>query len=83
MKKEYDFSKANKRKPAKVDPDPKVMISLRLDGHVISLLKDEADRTGIPYQTLINSIIHRYVHDELIDQKEVRKIIGKSKDKVS
>lgn len=83
MKKEYDFSKATKRKQSKIDPDPKVMISLRLDGHVISLLKDEAERSGIPYQTLINSIIHRYVHDELIDQKEVKKILSKSKDKVS
>lgn len=83
MKKEYDFSKATKRKPSKVDPEPKVMISLRLDGHVISLLKDEADRSGVPYQTLINSIIHRYVHDELIDQKEVKKILGTAKDRVS
>lgn len=75
MKKEYDFSKG-KRDPTKYDPDPRVMISLRAIPNTISLLKDEADRLGMPYQTLINSILHRYAHGELIDKSEAKKIIG-------
>lgn len=74
MKKEYNFETAKKVKKSKVDPAPKIMISLRLDPSLISSLKDESDRLGIPYQTLINSIIHRYVNGELIDKKEAKRI---------
>jgi predicted DNA binding CopG/RHH family protein len=76
MRKEYDFSKMKKRDKNTFDPDPKVMISLRMDPHDIALLRDEADRLGIPYQTLIGSIIHRFVTGELIDKKEAKKIAG-------
>ena len=74
MKKEYNFTSAKKVEKSKVDSAPKVMISLRLDPEMISKLKDEADRLGIPYQTLINSILHRFTEGELIDKKEARKI---------
>lgn len=76
MKKEYDFSKGKRVSPEKVDRDIKIMISLRTDPRIISLLKDEADRLGMPYQTLLNSILHRYVHGELIDKSEAKKIGG-------
>ena len=74
MKKEYDFSKGKRARPDQVDPDPRVMISLRAIPHTISLLKDEADRLGMPYQTLINSILHRFVNGELIDKAEAKKL---------
>lgn len=71
MKKEYDFSKGKKRSK-KVDPEAvKVAVSLRLDSSDLSKVRDEADRMGIPYQTLIGSIIHRYVNGELMDKREV------------
>lgn len=76
MRKEYDLKKFKRVHPSKVDPDPKVMISLRMDPHDISLLRDEADRLGIPYQTLIGSIIHRFVTGEFIDKKEAKKIVS-------
>jgi predicted DNA binding CopG/RHH family protein len=76
MRKEYDLDKLKKRANPRIDPDPKVMISLRMDPHDISLLRDEADRMGMPYQTLIGSIIHRFVTGELIDKKEAKKIAG-------
>ncbi len=76
MKKEYDFSKGKRVSPDKVDRDIKIMISLRTDPRIISLLKDEADRLGMPYQTLINSILHRFVNGELIDKKEAKKIVS-------
>lgn len=74
MKKEYDFSKA--KKAEKVVHRPKVMVSLRLDPHLVSLIRDEADRLGMPYQTLISSLVHRYVTGELIDKKEAKKVAG-------
>jgi predicted DNA binding CopG/RHH family protein len=71
MKKEYDLKKLVKR-PGKVKADSsaaKVAISIRLDGSVLAALKTEADRLGIPYQTYLGSVLHRYVHGELIDEK--------------
>lgn len=70
MKKEYDLSKLKKRNKVKSDKSAaKVPISLRLDGGVLAHLKDEAEREGIPYQTLISSILHKFVNGELIDKK--------------
>jgi predicted DNA binding CopG/RHH family protein len=71
MKKEYDLKKM-KRRPGPVKSDPeaaKVPTSIRLDGSDLGLLKTEAQRLGIPYQTLVGSIIHRYVIGELLDKK--------------
>ncbi len=76
MRKEYDLTKFKRVDPSKVDHDPKVMISIRLDLKDLTLLREEADRMGIPYQTLIGSIIHRFVIGELIDKKEAKKIVG-------
>ena len=76
MKKEYNLRKL-KRRPGtpKSDPDAaKVPISIRLDGSVLASLKSEADRQGLPYQTHVSSILHRYVHGELIDRKAVERI---------
>jgi predicted DNA binding CopG/RHH family protein len=68
MKKEYDF-KSMKRRPLKTYPEAsKVAITIRLDVKLIVGIKDEAVRLGIPYQTLINSILHRFVTGELTDK---------------
>jgi predicted DNA binding CopG/RHH family protein len=72
MKDEYDFSKAKSVDPKRIDPDAiKIPTSLRLDANDVSKIRDEADRLGIPYQTLIGSIIHRYVNGQLLDKKDV------------
>lgn len=70
MKKEYDLSKLKKRPPGKVKSDPeaaKTPISIRLDGAILAELRTEAERLGIPYQTFIGSILHRYANSELVD----------------
>jgi uncharacterized protein (DUF4415 family) len=73
MKKEYNLKKLRKRPgKTKVDPDAvKVPISLRLDAVVLAMLKTESDKRGLPYQTLIGSILHQFVHGELIDRKTI------------
>lgn len=71
MKKEYDLRKLKKR-PGKVKTKSsaaKVPVSIRIDGAVLAALRTEAQRLGIPYQTFVGSILHRYVHDELVDPK--------------
>lgn len=49
-------SKISKRKP----------INLRLLESDLELIKTEAIKEGIPYQTLISSILHRYVNGGLV-----------------
>ncbi|MEZ4815346.1 MAG: hypothetical protein R3A80_09110 [Bdellovibrionota bacterium] len=75
MKKEYDLKKLKKR-PGKVKVDPeaaKVPVSLRIDGVDLADLKTEAERLGVPYQTLIGSILHRFVSGDLVDAKVIQK----------
>jgi len=36
-------------------------------------LKEKASIQGIPYQTLINSVLHRYITNELLDREEAVK----------
>lgn len=56
----------------RVDPDAaKIPVSLRMDAGDLVAIRDEADRLGIPYQTLIGSIVHRFVSGQLLDKKEV------------
>lgn len=73
MKKEYDLKKLRKRPGTiKVDSQAaKSAISIRLDGSVLAGFKTEAARLGIPYQTLIGSVLHRYVNGELMDKKAI------------
>ena len=82
MKKEYSLGKLKKR-PGKVKIDldaAKIPISIRLDGAVLAELRSEAERLGIPYQTMISSVLHRYVRGELVDPKaiDLRRIIAKA-----
>ncbi len=43
--------------------EPRVKISLRLPQSDLQRLKARAQREGMPYQTLINSILHKAVCD--------------------
>lgn len=70
LKKEYDLKKL-KRRPGKVKVDPsaaKTPISIRIEGHILASLKTDALRMGIPYQTFVSSILHRFVTGELVDK---------------
>ena len=53
----------------------KKSISLRLKINDLEQLKLRADSEGIPYQTLLSSIVHKFVTDQLIDRKSILKSI--------
>jgi len=55
MRKEYDFSKANKNPYAKL---LKKQITIRIDKQTIDYFKELSTETGIPYQNLINLYLH-------------------------
>ncbi len=52
----------------------KKAITLRLNTNDLEKIKFEADKSGMPYQTLINSILHKYVTDQLVDEKVFQKL---------
>lgn len=83
MKKEYDLKKLKKRRAPVVTDSAaaKTAISIRLDSADLADLKSEAHRLGIPYQTLIGSILHRYANGEIVDKNspDLRKLISKVK----
>lgn len=49
----------------------KEAVSIRFDTSDLNKIKEEAERMGMPYQTLICSVIHRFVDGQLLDRKEV------------
>ncbi|SIQ44596.1 Predicted DNA binding protein, CopG/RHH family [Alkalispirochaeta americana] len=56
-------------------------ISMRMSSFDLDLLKEKAQQEGMPYQTLLNTIIHKYVTNQLIDKNEVIKTIRIMKSK--
>ena len=46
-------------------------ISLRISSHDLEQLKEKANDEGIPYQTLINSILHKYVTKQFYDKDQM------------
>lgn len=47
---------------------PKKQISARLSVHDLAKLKAKAMEKGIPYQTLLGSIVHQYVEGRLVEK---------------
>ena len=53
MRKEYDIDKLNPR-PNPYARELKKTVTIKMQTTVIEYFKEEAGKTGIPYQTLIN-----------------------------
>ncbi|MFA4830589.1 MAG: antitoxin [Patescibacteria group bacterium] len=51
-------------------------ISLRLNGTELLELKQIARQECLPYQTFVSSILHKYLTHQLIDAREVKKILA-------
>ena len=65
MRDEYDFSKAKKNPYLQKE---KKQITINLNSDVIKYFKLQAERSGIPYQTLINL----YLADCVINKRELQ-----------
>ena len=50
-------------------------ISLRIAEYDLEKLKEKAKSDGIPYQTLISMVLHKYITNELIEKSELLKSI--------
>jgi predicted DNA binding CopG/RHH family protein len=56
-------------------------INIRLSEADLERIRTKADQEGLPYQTLISSVLHKYVSDRLVDEDQVIKtleLIGKT-----
>jgi len=55
-------------------------INFRISEYDLAHLKRKAEEEGIPYQTLVSSVLHKYITGRLVDEKEVLKslqLLGK------
>jgi len=48
-------------------------INIRISANDIEKVKQRSKEEGIPYQTLISSIIHKYINGKLVDENAVLK----------
>ena len=53
----------------------KKSVNLRVNCQDLELIKRRAAQEGIPYQTLISSILHKYVTDQLVDERNILKSV--------
>ena len=50
-------------------------ISLRITNYDLEKLKEKADKEGIPYQTLITNVLHKFITNQYYEKEEVLKSI--------
>ena len=67
MRQEYDITNLNPRKNP-YSNRVKKQITINLDGDVIAYFKTQSERSGIPYQTLINL----YLSDCVTSKRELK-----------
>jgi predicted DNA binding CopG/RHH family protein len=57
------------RESAKITGQKDQRINIRLSGTDLEALRVRALRLGMPYQTLISSVLHRYISGEISDEQ--------------
>ena len=50
-------------------------INLRINKEELNLLKQRAEKEGLPYQTLLSSILHKYLTNQLIESDGVVRLL--------
>jgi len=48
-------------------------VNIRLSEEVLGAIKKRSLREGIPYQTLISSVLHKYVTNQFVDEEDIRR----------
>lgn len=48
-------------------------VNIRISESVLEKLKQRSQAEGLPYQTLISSVLHKYVINRLVDEDAIRK----------
>lgn len=50
-------------------------VNIRISEADLERIRRRAADEGVPYQTLISSVLHRFVTDQLVDERHVQKAI--------
>jgi predicted DNA binding CopG/RHH family protein len=50
-------------------------INIRISRQDLDSLRRSAEQEGIPYQTLISSVLHKYLAGRLVDEVSIRKAV--------
>ena len=50
-------------------------INIRIREHDLQMLKEKSAKEGLPYQTLITQILHKYINNRLVDEKDILKTL--------
>ncbi len=58
-------------------------VNLRLNPEDVTKIREKAEREGIPYQTLIASVLHKYATDQFLDEKTVTTVVQKLSKKIA
>lgn len=48
-------------------------VNIRISEMVLEELKKRSQEEGIPYQTLISSVLYKFVTNRLVDERSIRK----------
>jgi predicted DNA binding CopG/RHH family protein len=78
----YREMKGKKKKFQKMASDTKDRINLRIDPDVKEKFIQKSEEEGIPYQTLINSVLKKYADGKLIDSS-YEKMIAELRKEIS
>lgn len=49
-------------------------VSLRLNSIDVNRIREKAHQAGLPYQTLIASVVHQFATDQLVERKIVEEL---------
>lgn len=50
-------------------------INIRISQYDLEKIKEQSVQQGLPYQTFITSILHRYISHQLVDENSVQKTL--------
>ena len=50
-------------------------VNIRISEYDLHGIRRRAEQEGIPYQTLMSSVLHRFVTDRLVDEDQIRKAV--------
>jgi predicted DNA binding CopG/RHH family protein len=83
-KEAQNYKKVSDQKKKKVESvliknSKKKTITLRLNDDDLEQIKSIAADEGIPCQTLISSLLHKYVNHRFVDRNEILKVSDLSK----
>jgi predicted DNA binding CopG/RHH family protein len=56
------------RKAAKRYIEKETKINIRIDPHELEKIKARAQKEGLKYQTLIKSVLHKYITGQLVEK---------------